>query len=112
MGNCVPLKATALLANAAVQRSAIEASNVLFGWECYPTFYGSAIVEMPSEGRLLETAEKATDNVRDTISRVRDSLDAFGRRHPDQRIFVYLGPDSMNVEGSPTANLGIGRAHV
>lgn len=105
VGNCVPLKATALLANAAVQRSAIEASNVLFGWECYPAFYGSAIVEMPSEGRLLETAEKATDNVRDTISRVRDSLDAFGRRHPDQRIFVYLGPDSMNVEGSPTANL-------
>lgn len=105
VGNCVPLKATALLTNAAVQRGAIQASNALFGWECYPAFFGSAIVEMPSEGRLLETAEKATDSVRDTIGRVRDSLDAFGKRHPDQRVFVYLGPDSMNVEGSPTAKL-------
>ncbi len=60
MGNCIPMKAMALLANAALQRSAIEASNALFGWECYPAFYGSSIAEMPSRHRLLEIAEKAT----------------------------------------------------
>lgn len=38
VGNCIPMKAMALLANAALQRSAIEASNALFGWECYPAF--------------------------------------------------------------------------
>ena len=41
VGNCIPMKATALLANAALQRSAIETSNALFGWECYPAFYCS-----------------------------------------------------------------------
>lgn len=105
VGNCVPAKATALLVNGALQRAAITASNALFGWECYPAFFGSAIVVEPSRGRLLETAEEATEKVLETAGRVRDAIGAFSERHPDDRIFVYLGPDSMNVEGSPTAAL-------
>ena len=105
VGNCVPAKATALLVNGALQRTAIAASNALFHWECYPAFYGSAIVVAPSEGRLLETAEKATEKVLGTAERVRDEIGAFSERHPDERVFVYLGPDSMNVQGSPTAAL-------
>ena len=76
MGNCIPMKATALLANAALQRSAIETSNALFGWECYPAFYGSSIAEMPSRHRLLEIAEKATGDTLATASHIRDGLDA------------------------------------
>ena len=105
VGNCIPMKAMALLANAALQRSAIEASNALFGWECYPAFYGSSIAEMPSRHRLLEIAEKATGDTLATASHIRDGLDALSLRHPEQRFFVYMGPDSMNIEGSPTAKL-------
>lgn len=82
VGNCIPMKATALLANAALQRSAIEASNVLFGWECYPAFYGSSIAEMPSQHRLLEIAEKATDDTLASARRIREGLDALSLRHP------------------------------
>lgn len=105
VGNCIPAKAGALLGNAAWQRAAIAASNALFRWDCYPAFYGSAIVVEPSRGRLLEVAEKATE---ETLAAARDvsrAMASFSERHPDKRLFVYLGPDSMNVDGSPTAPL-------
>ena len=41
IGNYIPMKATALLANAAWQRGAIALSNGLWGWECYPTSFGA-----------------------------------------------------------------------
>ena len=105
VGNCVPLKAAALLVNAAVQRSAIEASNVLFGWGCYPTFYGSSIMKDPREGRFLEMAEKATAEVLEEQRSVASGLSAFCETYPQVRFFVYLGPDSRNVVGSPSAEL-------
>lgn len=105
VGNCIPVKATALLTSASLQRTAITASNILFHWECYPTFYGSDIAAVPSQGRLVEIAEKATGEILATGERVRDEIDAFSERHPDQHVFVFLGPDSMNIQGSPTAAL-------
>ena len=42
IGNNIPAKASAILSIAALQRRGIEASNSLFGFECYPTYYGSS----------------------------------------------------------------------
>lgn len=41
VGNYIPCKATALLANAALQRNAITLSNALYQWPCYPTSFGA-----------------------------------------------------------------------
>lgn len=101
----VPAKAAALLTTAAWQRGAIATSNVLFGWECYPTFYDSDIVDIPSEGRLAEIAKKADEDLVACARRVAAGMDALGREFPERRFFVYLGPDSLNVSGSPTADL-------
>lgn len=50
VGNYVPAKAAALLVNAELQYKAICASNVLFGWDCLPTFYGSSLVATSTGG--------------------------------------------------------------
>lgn len=101
----VPAKASALLATAAWQRGAITASNVLFGWECYPTFYDSGIVDIPSESRLAEIAKKADEDITACARRVAAGMDALGREFPDRRFFVYLSPDTLNVSGTPTEGL-------
>ncbi len=101
----VPAKASALLATAAWQRGAITASNVLFGWECYPTFYDSGIVDIPSESRLAEIAKKADEDITACARRVAAGMDALGREFPGRRFFVYLSPDTLNVSGTPTEGL-------
>lgn len=101
----VPAKAHALMATAAWQRDAIRASNALFGWECYPTFYSSEIVDIPSEKRLAEIAKKADEEITACAQRVAGALDALGLEFPNVRFFVYLGPDTLNVSGAPTEDL-------
>lgn len=105
VGNYVPAKAKALLWNARLQRSAIAASNALFHWDCTPTFYGSDLVAVADDGRLLETAKKATPYQLERNEAMADAYEAFAERHKDLRVFIYFGPDSLNVDGTPTASL-------
>lgn len=105
IGNYIPAKATALLTNAQLQRSAIAASNILFQWDCYPTFYGSNLAVVPSEGRLVELAQTTTKGLVKSIQDTAERLSAFSLSHPDVNLYVYLGPDSQNVSGSPTGSL-------
>lgn len=105
VGNYIPAKATALLTTAALQRSSITTSNLLFNWHCYPTFYGSTLLDVPSEDRLVEMAEEATSEIEALAQEVAGAVDSFSGRHPDTRVLVYLAPDSQNTEGSPSAAL-------
>lgn len=106
VGNYIPAKGAALLLNAGLQHEAICASNVLFGWDCLPAFYGSSlVVTSTGGGRLLETAEKATPQILENCSSMADLYDQFAERHPELRTFLYFAPDSLNVTGAPTARL-------
>ena len=78
VGNYIPAKGAALLLNAGLQHEAICASNVLFGWDCLPAFYGSSlVVTSTGGGRLLETAEKATPQILENCSSMADLYDQF-----------------------------------
>lgn len=101
----IPAKAVALLETAAWQRKAIRLSNAVFGWECYPTFYGSDIVGVPSQARLAEIAKKADSDLQELGKRISAELAGLSESFPDKRFFVYLGPDTSNAEGNPTAGL-------
>lgn len=105
VGNSIPAKAKALLWNAKLQRNAIALSNVLFRWDCLPTFYGSVLVAVPGDGRLLEVAHKDTAEAEHLSNSMAAAYEAFAGRHQNLRTFVYFGPDSLNVEGTPTAAL-------
>lgn len=105
VGNHIPAKATALLANAELQCRAIAVSNSLFDWGCYPTFYGSTLAVVPADNRLVDLAQVATEDLLKSIRNTAASLSSFGLRHPDVDLTIYLGPDSQNVEESPTGSL-------
>lgn len=105
VGNHVPAKSLALLVNAGIQRDAIEASNLLFGWECAPAFYGSSLVSIGSDGRLAETPQAATAEASSSLDRMAKEYERFAADHADVNVFLYFAPDSMNVDGVPTAAL-------
>lgn len=101
----IPMKADAMLGWSFVQRKMIEISNLAFGWQLYPTFYGSEILLSPTEGRLSESPGESRGVF---LSRVEESireLSAFCLEHPSLDIYVYLAPDSLIVDGSPMHEL-------
>ena len=105
IGNHIPCKAMALLGNAGLQRCAISASNAIFNWPVYPAFYGSEYVVSPDEGRMLEMAEKATEDSFTLGEEVADRIDEFSTEWSGKHFFIYMGASSSFVEGSPTSKL-------
>lgn len=101
----IPAKGVALLTNAAVQRSAIEASNVLFNWPCYPSFYSSTIGVDALHDRLFELPTNATDYAKQAIGKRAQAMTTFAERHADLRTFVYIAPDAGKVDDGPAVPL-------
>lgn len=92
VGSFVPFKADAILCNAALQRSAIATSNLLFNWDCYPTFFSSDYIAVPSAGILLHKAAVRSESMdRATISFV-EAVNHAQKDNPDVR-FVYQSID-------------------
>lgn len=90
IGNCTPAKATLLLGNAALQRSAIAVSDSLFGWGCYPTFYGSSVLYLPEYDFLTSLPMRDTD---ETWARLREfsaGLARYAVEHPDKTFYVVV----------------------
>lgn len=105
LGENTPAKGIALLSNAALQRAAIATSNTLFGWPCYPTFYGSDIgVDVEAE-RLFEVPSYETASANRAIEHTAQAMTAFAERHPDVKTFVYLGTDAAHVADGVAAPL-------
>lgn len=104
-GNCIPAKSFALLANAALQRGSIELSNTLFGWDCTPAYYGSSLLSVQSDGRLIEAPQVASPEMLSSIDKMVKAYEQFSADHENVKTFLYLAPDSQNVAGSPAAAL-------
>lgn len=96
----IPFKADILMGEAALQRGFIAASNALFDWQCYPTFYGSEELYLPSLDALTSIPE-------DTVSEydwagwedfVRGAV-AFAKAHPDKRVTVWVEGTNSFYDG-------------
>lgn len=101
----IPAKSVALLGSAYLQYESIAFSNVLFGWDALPTFYGSSIVYNPSTSMLLEIPSKKSA---DQIARMKDFAylyEEFAERHEQQKTFLYLCPTSSNLDDGPVSSL-------
>ncbi|MEC4273303.1 hypothetical protein VJ923_09050 [Adlercreutzia sp. R25] len=105
VGNHIPAKAIALFTNARLQHEAIAASNMLFGWDCIPSFYGSSLLDVLPDQRLAERPEPATPVLMSKIDAMVLAHEEFALRHKDIDTYLYFGPDSLNVDGAPAAKL-------
>lgn len=90
IGNYIPAKASALLANAALQRCAIAASNSLFGWECYPTYFDSDILCIPAIDSLTATPRSKDADVEGDWRRFAAGVREVAVRYPDKRFVLYV----------------------
>lgn len=88
VGNFIPFKADAILCNAALQRSAIAASNMLFNWSCYPTFFSSLYVSMPSADIVIPMGRSHTEAMEKGAQSFVDAINKARENNPDVR-FVY-----------------------
>lgn len=97
VNNYIPAKASALLGNAAVQRCAIAASNRLFGWECYPTSYGSKHVIEKDESRIWQIAIKGQDSLTSGIDALFNALTSTASDNKEVDFLVYCAPCARDV---------------
>lgn len=91
--NCfIPIKADALLVNARIQRYFICASNSLFAWSWYPSYYGSKRLHS-IDNELMEDCPLAIDAT--TIEKYRFNAECYNAaalNHPEMN-FVFAMPD-------------------
>lgn len=103
--NYIPTKSFVLLANAALQREAIAASNILFQWPCYPTSFGATHVYIPSQ-HAVAAWPRSVDPVTDK------GLDQFAQRisetassYPQTTFITYIVASSDSASSNPAQHL-------
>lgn len=85
----VPARDNAMLLNAALQRSSITASAAAFGFETYPTFFGSRYYVTPHDGLIVDRAEEEPVNGGgNNLEAWINTLNTAAQNHPETR-FVY-----------------------
>ena len=91
--NYIPLKADILLRNASIQRQFIKASNSLFSWSWYPTYYGSTRMHSDKYGLIatpiVDKSSKISSNLKKTAKLYKD----ISEEYPDIK-FILVNPDS------------------
>lgn len=104
VGNFIPYKAAALLDNAAIQRAFISASNKVFGWECYPTYYDSDYLYLPSQQALSQMPSKREGN-RNRLIRFGESLHEYAGFNPEVDFIVVIPDSSYTSPANPAHKL-------
>lgn len=99
VGRCVPFKALAMLESAKLQRSAIFVSGRVFGYDVFPAYYGSAVVEDCAGGRLLGMPARKTSQAVQELEHSRNAIEHFAV-YSGIPVYLYLAPDST-ILGSP-----------
>ncbi len=105
IGNAVPLKAKVIYLNGALQRNAIELSNTLFRWECYPAVYGSDYFIVPDQNRIVLFPNKMSDGVIEGIDDYSQQLNAFAKKHPEISFVTYFVPGWRSAPYNPSEQL-------
>lgn len=101
----VPLKATVLLGNASLQRAAIAASNNFFGFEAYPTFFGSEHIYLPAQDAVAAAPLPADDTMLHGIEEFAQQLAGYATAHPELEFCLVLADQSDTSAANPAASL-------
>lgn len=103
--NSIPYRAVILLQNAAMQRSAIAASNALFRFEAYPTFFGSEQIYLPASDALAKIPEHAKKSKTKSTEEFVDGLIATANANPDKQFYMIVADQSDTSNANPAAFL-------
>lgn len=104
VNNFTPVRYNVLLANAAAQRSAIEASNSLFGFDVYPTFYGSESAYLPDEDAICAYPTATKEQI-DNAAWAMEGLAEVAREYPQKNFYIVISDRSHLSAANPLHNL-------
>lgn len=93
-----PAKESVLLANAAGQRMIIQTANLPFGFDVYPTYFGSERVYSPEYDALFIVPEKLEDDRGFALSQMVDAITQCSENEA-YRVIVSV-PDSSRYSAS------------
>lgn len=84
-----PMKDSAILLNARLQRLGIEMAAVPFGYKTYPTFFGSKHAYDSSTDAVVQTAVPSTDDAALAYEIAANAYVSFAERHEELGIHFY-----------------------
>lgn len=90
LGNYIPAKANAVMVNAAMQRGAIAASDMLCNWGCYQTYFGSERLFIEDQKAVTYLPEKRSENREEQWRTFAEDVAAAAARHPEKRFVMYV----------------------
>lgn len=103
--NNIPFRAQSLLFTSSLQKELIGASNIIFNWSAYPTFYGSTYFYVNSENSI--TAAPITDFAvtLDNARKIAEGMNSVALKHPDLDFVICLADRIAYSECNPVAGL-------
>lgn len=101
---CVPAKATTMLATSSLQRDAISLSNKLFGFACYPTFFGSDVLYLPEYEGLMRCPNDTVEQTKRGLAEFCDGLDSWAQNHLDIQIWLVMADISEHSSLNPAVS--------
>lgn len=101
IGNNIPMKSEAILFNAAAQRAGIAASNALFDWDCYPTYYGSIRLYEAASDSLYRFPYDSTEAKMEAFSSFVELVDSVAADYSDKKFCVYVVDISQFALSNP-----------
>lgn len=108
IGNFIPMKASALLTNAKLQRCAITESDEVARWSCIPTHYDSPIVYSEKGDFLAQMPLVDAVNAQRGVERFAAGLADVARRFPEKQFVVIVADNSNTSEANPALGLVAG----
>ncbi len=87
-----PCRSAAILGSSSIERSFINTSNALFNWNCYPTYYGSDRIYIPSFDAVAYMPQKQADNEAQIKAwdDFANNLLEVATEYPEKKFVVYL----------------------
>lgn len=107
--NNTPLRAQALLGNAKLQRTAIEASNNICKWPAYPCFYGSDTFCLDGYDAVAQVFTSELVPGWQSFAR---ELAEFAQSNPWADVIVYVAAENLDEDANPVINLVSNAARV
>lgn len=102
LSDLVPARDSVLLANAAVQRSAIAAANVPFAFPVYPSFFGSNYIVDPVHRAIYNVARTMNPTLEQGAHVICDSIARSAEKHPEVQFVFNLVVDTYVSEHNPS----------
>ena len=105
LSGCWPARDEAMLSNAALQRMTIEFAATPFGYDVYPTFYGSEVAYDRQHALLCNILKPATNDAITQYEQAAEQYNDFIKRHKDIPVVLYWVDELSSSSNNPTLSL-------